>query len=651
MLDYQFSGKFKRRKIKLDSIKNIEPQEIFLDNLAKKKEAEFNVSEKKMEVHLSKKTLKGLFFFAIFIILVLFVKTFQFQVLEYNKFAVLAEKNKFIIHSIQANRGVIYDINGEQLVFNKPSFNLILNKYEFSESKLEQEKILKEVSQIIGENLESIKEKINKESKNIVLISENLDHQKLIILETKISNLTGFKTEKSTVREYKDSVIFSHILGYTGIINSEELKENPETYFGFDYVGRSGIEKTYEDFLRKNLGEVKVERDAIGNEMSKQIISLPDSGKSLVLWIDSELQRKIEEKLKETLEKIGSKRAVAIAINPNTGGIMSLVSIPSFDNNLFSKEANPEDLKNLLTDQEEPLFNRAITGRYSTGSTIKPFMALAALEEKLILADKNINCEGKISIEHRYDPEIQYEYKDNNIHGLTNVRKAIAESCNVFFYTIGGGYKNQKGLGPSNIKKYLELFNWTQKTGIDIPGEIDGFVPSPEWKKETKNEDWWDGDTYNLSIGQGDIMITPLEVAVSYVAIANGGTLYKPKIVKEIVDSEKNLIEEIKSEIIKKDFFDYNNLKVVREGMRMAVTGIGAPQASSILLNSLSVQVAAKTGTAQTSIKDVYHNWIAVFAPYDNPEIVLVIMFEDVQGVQSATVPTAKEILQWYFDR
>jgi len=231
------------------------------------------------------------------------------------------------------------------------------------------------------------------------------------------------------------------------------------------------------------------------------------------------------------------------------------------------------------------------------------------------------------------------------------MKKAIAESCNVYFYTVGGGYENQEGLGPSRIKEYLELFGWGKKTGIDLPAEANGLIPFPDWKKEVKKENWWDGDTYNLSIGQGDIKVTPIQVAAAFVAIANKGTLYKPKVVKQIVDSEKNLIEKIRPEILRENFINPENLEIVRQGMRMAVTGEGSPYASSVLLNSLPVPAAAKTGTAETFRPDYYHNWVAVFAPYDDPEIVLIIMIEDVKGLQSAVLPVAKEVLRWYFTR
>jgi penicillin-binding protein 2 len=331
--------------------------------------------------------------------------------------------------------------------------------------------------------------------------------------------------------------------------------------------------------------------------------------------------------------------------------------LPSFDNNLFSKGISEEEWEKLQKDPKNPLLNRATSGQYLLGSTVKPFIALAALEERIISPNKKIDCQGKIEIPHRYNPEITYQFKDWTIHGLTDVKKAIAESCNVFFYTIGGGYKDQEGLGPSRIKKYLEIFGFGKSVDADfpIPSFAKGLIGDPEWKKEKFGEGWWDGDTYNLSIGQGYILTTPLQVARAYAAIANGGKLLKPKFVKEIVDEEKNVIEVIQPEIEKEIPINQKNFQIVREGMRWAVTGENSPHASCIALKDLPVTTAAKTGTAQVPKKDCedcYNIWISVFAPYEDPKIVLTIMLEDVKGrLSQVVVPVAREVLNWYFSR
>lgn len=661
MFEFRLSKRLKNKKIKLRFKEDIEPQEIFLDSLAQKKEEELGISEKKFEVPLLKKILQGLLIFILVLILALFAKTFQLQVIRGKTLSALAEENKFIIHRIQAERGVIYDRDFNQLVFNRPSFDLILEIANLPQDQIEKERILKEVSQIIKGNLGDLRNKIETSQVSIVPIFENLDHQTLILLETKIDDLPGFQTRRNIVRHYQDGEIFSHLIGYTGKITAEELKAAPELYSIFDYVGRDGIEKSYEEILRKNSGKLRVERDALGNIVSREVIQLPQSGKSLVLWLNSALQKKIAEELEKGIRQVGSKKAVAVALDPKTGGVLSLVSLPNFNNNLFQKGADPKALQNLLEDPLglEPLFNRAISGRYLTGSTIKPLIASAALEEKIISPQKNIHCAGKIVIPNPWVPDAFSTKEDWTIHGWTDLRKAIAESCNVYFYTIGGGFEDQEGLGPTKIKEYLELFGWSDITGIDLPGEAEGFIPDKEWKKEKWGESWWDGDTYNLAIGQGFLQITPLEVVNSFAAIANEGKLFQPQIVKEIVDSEKNLvdelrssspfaearvIEEIKPKIIRQNFISPENIQIVREGMREAVTYGSAAS----WLSALPVKAAAKTGTAELG-NNYYHNWVTVFAPYQDPQIVLTVMIENVKAEQVAALPIAKAILEWYF--
>lgn len=644
---------FKKRILKHSLRKDIEPHEILLDDLSKKREEEGVVYQRRIEVPLLRRVLQLFLFFSILTIFLLFLKIFQLQIIEGDYFLAQADENKFIIHKIQAERGVIYDRNFKQLVFNLPSFRLICRKDYLPESATEKERVFREVSRVLEINYQELEQKIVNSDNPSILVAENLNHQTLIILETKIEDLPGFEIGQSLIRDYQEGHSFAHLMGYMGKIKSEELKADPEFYSILDYVGRAGIEKTFEGVLRKNPGKMKVERDALGNVISTEVIELPESGKSLVLWLDSDLQKKIKEELENKIQEIGAGGAIAVALDPNTGGVLSLVSLPSFDNNLFQKGADPKTLKELLEDPFElkPFFNRVIAGRYPTGSTIKPLIALAALEEKIISPNKRINCQGKIKVQDYWDPEKTWEYGDR-IHGWTDMRKAIAESCNVYFYQVGGGYKQQEGLGPTKIKEYLELFGWGQRTNIDLPGEAEGFIPDKDWKKEFWGQGWWDGDTYYLSIGQSYLLITPLEVVTSFLPIANGGKLLKPQVVQKIIDisaGEIKTANEIEPEIIRENFLSPQNIQVVREGMRQAVTGWNSPHASAVLLNSLPVTAAAKTGTAETPYEDIYHNWVTVFAPYENPQIVLTVMIENVEGVRAAALPVAKEILEWYF--
>jgi len=670
MFDFQPSLNLKNQSRKRFLSDDIEPHEILLDKLAKKKDEESGDREKKFEVPLLKIILQGLLVFSLLLISFLFIKTFQLQILNHENLLVLAERNKYVSLRIQAERGVIYDRNLKQLVFNRPSFDLILEKNKLPLINEERTKTIREVSQILNIDYRDLEKKITESESLQVLISENLDHKNLIILETKIpGELPGFQIINNPIREYWQGKNFSHLIGYTGKIQEEELKEEPQFYSITDYVGRSGVESFYEEILRKNPGRMRIERDALGNIISQEIIQPPESGQSIVLWLDSDLQKKTKEVLEKQCGHLGTNKAAVVALDPNTGGVLSLVSLPGFDNNLFQKGADPESLQDLLIDPLElrPLFNRVISGRgYLTGSVIKPFIASAALEEKTISPEKQIYSGGYIEIQDQYNPEKTYVFRDWKFHGWTDLRKAIADSVNIYFYAIGGGYENQVGLGPTKIKEYLEFFNWGSRTGIDLPGEGTGMVPDPEWKKTyfTKKEDqiWYDGNTYYLSIGQEYVSATPLQVAVSTAAIANGGKIIQPQIAKGVIDSltfrsdlkqsdSVEMIEKFEPKIIRESFIELKNIKIIREGMRQTVTSGTATG----WLNSLPVSAAAKTGSAQTGRYDkqgneLLHNWITIFAPYDNPEIVLTIMIEDVPGgVMGGTLPVAKEILEWYF--
>lgn len=641
---------FKIKKKKIDFKSEIEPQEIFLDSLAQKKEEELGISEKKFETPLSRNILKGFLIFTVILNLLLLLRTFQLQIIEGKNFTLLSERNKFTIHQIKAERGVIYDKQGKQLVWNKPSFDLVLNKNDLPKEEKEKIEILKKVANIIQKDIEDLKKEIEEKESSEILLLENISFETLILFETKIEDLTGFRIQKNIIRDYRFSALLSHLIGYSGKITREELNADPNFYTIFDWVGKMGLEAAYEEILRVNPGRLKMERDAKGNIISQEILSLPESGKSLVLWLDFELQEKIKKELEKSLKAVGAEKGVAVALDPKTGGVLALVSLPDFNNNLFQKGAVQKERLSLFEDPKKPLFNRVISGRYPVGSTIKPLIAAAALEEQIINPQKQIYSPGFIKVPHRYDPKIVYTYRDWTVHGWTDLRKAIAQSVNVYFYTIGGGYADQKGLGPTKIKQYLELFGWGEKTGIDLPEEKKGFIPDPQWKREVLKEDWWDGNTYHFSIGQGYLQITPLEVVTSFVAIANGGKLLQPQVVKAIVDENKEIVEEFEPKIIRENFIEPANLQVVREGMRRAVSGENSPLASAVLLNSLPISSAAKTGTAELG-GNRYHNWITVFAPYEDPEIVLTIMVENVKGLQRAVLFPAKEILEWYFTK
>ena len=638
---------FNKYSIKRSSV-DIETHEVFLDDLAHQKEAELGISEKKFEVRIKEKFIYAIFVLFFLATFLLFTATFYLQVIQGDDLYTLAENNKGKIALIRPERGIVYDRNFTKLVSNVPSYDFTCNKAKLSESTASSQKEIKQISEILKKEFSEI-EKIIKdaEAKN-VLVAENLDQETILIISSRLNDLPSCQIEKNTVRNYVFGNIFSHVLGYNGRINKEELKSVVNYSFN-DYIGKSGLEKFYETYLRGDPGKVVSEQNANGNKKGDTIISSPKDGDTLVLNIDANLQKKVYESLEKSIKNIGAHKGAAIALDPRNGSVLAIVSYPSYDDNIFTNGISREDLASIQKNPYQPLFNRAVLAQYPIGSTIKPFLASAALQEKLISPTKLINDPGYITVKNQYNPNIVYTFSGIKPHGLVDMKKAIAVSSNVYFYTVGGGYKDQQGLGPGRIKKYLDIYGFEQETGIDLPAEFSGFVPTPTWKKEVKKEPWWDGDTYNLSIGQSDLQVTPLQVAVAYSAIANGGKLYRPHIVQKIINSsggDQQVVEEFQPELIGNISIDPANLEIVREGMRESVQ---KDYGSSFTLNDLPVAVAGKTGTVETRRQGFYNTWSSSFAPYNNPEIVFVATIEDVQGLQSATLPVAHDVLQYYF--
>ncbi len=640
---------FKKYRLK-NAFSDIEPHEVFLDKLAQVKEEEFGISEKKFEVPLKEKISYILFGLFLLLALVLFSKTFYFQIINGKKLSVAAENNKGSASLIIPERGIIYDKNLKKLVSNSPAFDLICERSQFSLASEKGSSKIEKISNIVGVDPIDLNNKIQSANSSEVLVAEDLNHESLLVLEAEMNNLDGCRIQQNTSRNYVYGPIFSQVLGYTGRINSDEYSTSTG-YSINDYMGKNGLEKYYEQYLRGIPGQVKRIKTASGSEQGIQIMTDPDSGKNLVLNIDADLQQEVYNALEKSILNVGAKKGAVVVMDPRTGAVLALISYPSYDNNLFSKGISQEDYSALINDPNQPFFDRVIQAQYPTGSTIKPFEASGALQENLISPTKQINDPGFIEIQNKYDPSIVYRYGGVTPHEWVDMREAIAVSSNIYFYTVGGGYGDQQGLGPARIKKYLELFGWGKITGIDLPGEFAGLVPDPAWKKENLGEAWWDGDTYNLSIGQSYLKVTPLQVAAAYCAIANGGTLYKPQIMNKIIGPLESSAQPVKSfvpEVVRSNFIDTDNLKVVQEGMYDCVN---KDYGSCASLKNIPEEVAAKTGTAETGKDGSYNAWVSAYAPYNNPEIVIVATIEGVDGLQSATLPVARDVLQWYFSK
>lgn len=569
------------------------------------------------------------FIFALFLFIFLYVGAFlKFSVFEHKKWLALAQKNQSIQFILPAPRGVIFDRNKKILVENEESFDLLVDISKISES------ILREVEEVVKNyNLDS-------EVSNNILVVKNLPKNVAFNFIIKYPDLLEVRVINTFKRKYNFAEEFSNIIGYLGFPNEEEIKTfnlKPN-----EYIGKLGVEKDYDKFLRGINGEINFIKDARANVISIKNKKEPLIGYSLVLTIDSDFQKKAYEAFKRYMEERGYKKGGMLAINPNTGEILAMISYPSFDIDIFDKKRYK--IKEILNDPMNPLFNRVISGLYAPGSIVKPILAVGALEEKIIDPEKKIYSSGELRIPNPYFPGKDWIFKDWKIHGYVNMKEAIANSVNVYFYTIGGGYKDQKGLGIYNIKKYFELFGLGRKAGIDLSGEKEGFIPTPETKKNNKLDPIWRiGDTYNVSIGQGDLLVTPLQIAIFTSALATN-KLIRPFLVQKILDYKGNVVYEKKPEILKENLVNIENLRIVQEGMRMTVT-----QGTAKILNDFPIPIAGKSGSPHVLGKRKLNAFFAGYAPYPSPEIVLVVFVEEVPEGSVATLPLFKEIMKIYF--
>lgn len=634
----------KKYFIKRTFKESIEPEEILLDA-----EKSSEMAEQRIEVPIKQWVFKFFLCAVILGFLILVAQSFRLQIMNGAYYKSLAEKNRTRSIPIFASRGIIYDKSMKQLVFNSPCFDLVLNPLDLPHSLEDRQVVFKRVIDLAGfnrEEIDGIFKNIDLKSFQPVLIAGNLEHEKVLKLEANLDQLPGFRIEKNITREYSDPFYFSHILGYMGKLGADEIRKNQD-YFLTEKIGKNGLEFFYEKTLRGLPGEKLFEVDSLGDWKSQIVENQPQNGLNLVLFLDGDLQKKLYDSIGKVLQSNKLKKASAVAIDPKTGGILAMVSFPSFDNNIFAQGISTKDYTLLINDSAQPLFNRSVSGQYSPGSTIKPMIGAAALQEKVVLASTKINDPGELVLVNQYNPNIVYRFPDWKTHGIVDIYSAIAQSCDVYFYTIGGGYGNIKGLGIDNLEKYFKLFGMGEPLGVDFPGEANGLVPDPQWKESVKKEQWFTGDTYHLSIGQGDLLVTPLQLAAATASLANGGKLLAPRLVDKIIDSDKNVITQIVTpEILRENFIDPNYLSIIKKAMRQTVTG-----GSAILLNDLKINVAGKTGTAQVAGQKNSNAWFTAFAPYDNPQIALVILVEDAGEGSQISVPIAKDVLEWYFSK
>lgn len=416
----------------------------------------------------------------------------------------------------------------------------------------------------------------------------------------------------SPERSYISTPGFGLLLGYV----SAPAKDSSGYYWQENFIGKDGIESFYNDRLTGINGERITETDVKGVVQSENTILPPKSGQDITLSIDSRIQAKMFDSISSMAKNVNFMGGAGAIMDIKTGELLAITSYPEYSGNILSSGNDKKIISGYFNDKRKVFLNRAVSGLYSPGSIIKPFLGYGALVENVISPLKVIFANGSISIPNPYFPEKKSVFKDHGTFGYVDMRKAIAVSSDVYFYEIGGGFEQQKGLGIVNIDKYSKIFGIGEKTGVDLNGEKDGTIPTPEWKAKTfKGDPWRVGDTYNTSIGQYGFQVTPIQMVRAVAGIANMGEIYTPHILKD---------DQTFASLVTNAPVDQSKMKVIHEGMRMAVT-----EGTCTALNISSVQVAAKSGTAQVGVGNTNTNsWIIGFFPYENPKYSFALVME-----------------------
>ena len=624
------------------SKKDLFLEEAILDDLAENLEI--------LESPLSQKAFKMVAIFFAVIMAVVLGRMFFLGVWKNDFYSQRAAANAGTIKIVRAQRGIIFDRNGKPLVENAPSFRANLNLIEFFKDAGARNKItgdLEKTLNLPAGQIEGLLKDVNLEKQNSLMVARQLSIDQIIGIKN--LNSPAIEIEDDFKREYSAVGAFSHVLGYTGLADKNDLSGD-SSLSSNDVIGKNGIEAYYNDYLQGKNEEIINYRNAKGEIIDGKILKEQISGDRVYLNIDADLQNYFYSQLKQTLVNLGSPAGVGIAMNPQNGEVLTLVNLPSFDNNKITSS----DLINPL----KPLFNRAISGVYSPGSTIKPLVAYAALKENIISPDRQIFSRGHIDVPNPYFPDKPSRFLDWKAHGWVDMYSALARSSNVYFYALGGGFPDSelslidgsikiKGLGIARLKEYWQKFGLGKETGIDLPFENEGFLPDAQEKEDSAGQPWRIGDTYNVAIGQGDLIITPIQL-VSYIsAIANGGKIYQPAIMEKIVSENGGVVKENQPKVSYDYSSDIDIIKEIQKGMRDAVQ---KSYGTAYMLNDLPMAVSAKTGSAQIGNNKKINAFFVGYAPSDNPQIAILVLVEDASEGSLNTVPVAKNIMNWYYN-
>ncbi len=596
------------------------------------------VEEDFLEIPLTDKVFKRFSWISGAVILIVVAQIVNVGILQHGFYVSRAIANMSDMKTEVAPRGIIYDRSGSPLIENDPAFDAFLVPSELPKDADSRNQIIAKTSSFLGLNETDVRTEIEKRDWNLsseLLLKHNLSHDEIVALSS--AALQGIEVNPSFQQTPTVPLKFSHLLGYTGLVNEDDLKANPNLVID-DQVGRAGLQDVYDNYLRGTDGEKMIITNAAGQTKDERVVTQPTMGDSIDTFIDKDMQGYFYDALQSDIQALGRNIGVGIAMNPQTGEILSLFNIPSYD---------PNDIATSLNAPFNPMFDRAVSGLYSPGSTIKPLVAVGALTEGTLDPQHQIYSPGYLDVPNPYDPAHPSRFLDWQPQGWVDLFSALARSSDVYFYEVGGGFGDQQGLGITRLRNWWKKFGLDVKTGIDLPNENSGFLPDPQWKEKAKGQPWRLGDTFNVSIGQGDLTITPIELLDYVSAIANGGKLYMPRIMKDIKDSEGNVLFESTSTVNSDLSSEIGKaLPLVQQGMRDAVV---KPYGTAYMLHDLPIEVAAKTGSAQVENNSKTNAFFVGYAPYKDPQIAIVILVEDAKEGSLNVVPVARDFFLWYY--
>ena len=584
----------------------------------------FNQKSKKTSKEITKKRLNDFFILITICFVIIIMNLWVLQIIKGKEFEQRAVSNCIRLLVEEAPRGEIYDQQGHILVTNRPSVNFSIIPAEISNYQTLSDKL----SPVIALDSPTILSKLKNHRQSpfqALTIKRDLKKDTIVAIEEQKYKFKGALLTIHPERKYLYRNFAAHLLGYVNEVSEEDLRNTSFNYLtGGDMVGKSGIERSYDSYLRGEKGRKEIEVDALGREINTIKYQKPIAGNDIYLTLNSQLQQFIESQMAE-------KKGAIIVSEPSTGKIMAMVSYPDYDPNMFTRQISLSQWQTIAENEDNVLCNRNIQSVYPPGSVFKLVTAIAALEEGIINTNSTISCPGY--------------YKEGNIifkcwkedgHGNLAIINAIANSCNVFFYTMG------RKLGIDKLSYYAKLLGFGEKTGIDLPGEQVGLVPSQDWKRKTFNQSWYPGDSVNMSIGQGFLLVTPLQVHNLLCLIANEGFYCKPHYVEKIVAKSGELIKQSIPEITHKTDVSQNTFKIIKEGMKRVVeSGTGRSA------NISEIEIAGKTGTAQNP-QGENHAWFVGFAPVDKPEICVTVFIEHGGDGSVAAAPVASNIIRKY---